>query len=91
MVVGAILIPDIPKPLTEAMGQSHSNKKLNQQKNKRKQRKTYQVASGTTLKADLNLDAPARRGPLPDRDQRSFTLAGGKVIPTGSCSTRGST
>ena len=59
MTVRAILIPSIPKPLTEGMGQSHSNKKLNQQKTKRKQRKTYRVASGTTLKADPDLDMPA--------------------------------
>ncbi|XP_066361309.1 uncharacterized protein [Miscanthus floridulus] len=90
MVVRAILSPGIPRPLTEGMGQSHSNKKLNQQKTKRKRRKTYRVASGTTLKADPDIDGPAHRGPLPDRDPHSFTLVGGKDVPTGSYPAYGS-
>jgi len=50
-----MLNPVIARPLTEGAGKSHS-KKAQQQKIEKKQRKTYRVVSGTTLKArpDVN-------------------------------------
>ena len=79
-----MLNPIIAWPLTKNAGKSYS-KKTQQQKIKKKQRKTYQEVSGTTLKARPDVDGSIGQGPLLGCDPRPLTSAGGRVIPTGSC------
>ena len=70
-----MLNPIITWPLTEVAGKSHS-KKTQQQKIKKKQRKTYREVSGTTLKPRPDADGPAGQGPLPGYDPRPLTSVG---------------
>ncbi|XP_066341595.1 cell wall protein DAN4-like [Miscanthus floridulus] len=84
------LNPDIPRPLTESVGKSPSEKAQPAEYRKTIERKTYRKVSGTTLKAGPDVDRPAARGPLPGCDPCPLTLDGGGVIPTGSCPACGS-
>ena len=87
--VGAMLNPVIARPLTKGVGKSKS-KKTQQQKIKKKQRKTYQEVSGTTLKERPDVNRPTGQGPLPGYDPCPLTSVGGGVVPTGSCPAYGS-
>ena len=82
--VGVMLNLVITRPLTEGAGKSHSQK-TQQQKMEKKRRKTYREVSGMTLKTRPDIDGPAGQGLLPGCDPRPLTLAGGGVVPTGSC------